>query len=151
MTFRRLALWFGLVAALAAYSRAEVGAQRKLRCSLDGNRIQSTYQVDLVSGGKVLESFCSIACAHQWPDIPPTAHWQVRDEVTGRVLDAARAHFIRSRVVTVPARRERTHVFAHWADAELHAQTHGGNQVPNPFAAQDGSATPAAGKTEMSR
>jgi hypothetical protein len=101
---------------------------------MDGNRMEPIYQVDLAAGGNVLASFCSLTCALQWPEVPEDAYWLVRDEVTGRALDSTRAHFVSSRLVTVPARAEHVHVFAHWADAQAHAERHGGQAVPDPLA-----------------
>jgi hypothetical protein len=100
---------------------------------MDGNRMEPIYQVDLASGGAILASFCSLTCAREWPAAGPDTYWQVRDEVTGSVLDSTRAHFVASHLVTVPARAERIHVFAHWADAQAHAERHGGHAVPDPL------------------
>jgi hypothetical protein len=135
MTAGRLAFWFALTAALAAYSRADIRARRHERCALDGSAIAPVRRVDLMRDAHVLRSFCSITCARRWPDVPAAAYWRVHDEVTGRAIDARLARFVESRVVTVPARHERTHVFAHWADAKAHAETHGGREIENPLAA----------------
>ena len=126
-------LWFGVVALVAAGSRWRAQADRGARCALDGNRIEPVYRVDLVRRGVVLHSFCSLTCARQWPDVAPDAYWQVRDEASGRPLDAGRAHFVESGVESVPARHERTHVFADWAEAQHHLARYGGRFVADPL------------------
>lgn len=130
---RFLLSWSVLIAALATHGRW-CSPPREQRCSMDGNRMEPLYQVELASDGRVHARFCSLSCARDWPAVPPGSWWQVRDEVTGEALDAARAHFVASRIVTVPARAERVHAFAHWADAQAHAERHGGHAVPNPLA-----------------
>lgn len=128
-----LAVWFGLVIALGLYSRWQVQAGRGGRCSLDGNRIMPTYQVDLMAGGQMIESFCCVECAKEWPEVPAGAYWQVRDEVTGEPVDAAKVCFVVSEVVTVPSRGSRTHVFKNWVDALAHTAQDGGQRTMNPL------------------
>jgi len=133
MPFRRLAVWFGLVLALALYSRWYMDRTRTDRCSLDGNRIEPIYAVHLMLDGKVLARFCCIPCAREWPDVPSGAYWRVTDEITGEPLDATTASFVESSVVTVPSRQARIHVFAHWADAMEHDTRYSGVRIPNPL------------------
>lgn len=142
MTSKHLALWFALVTALGVHGRLQIRTEHALRCAIDGVRIEPIYQVDLVRAGSVLRSFCSIACARAWPEVLPDAYWKLRDEVTGTPTDAARAHFVASRVETVPSRHESVHVFAHWMDAQAHVERHGGIAVPNPFERLPGAADP---------
>lgn len=133
MTARNLSIWFALVLLLAVYSRWHTDRSRNQRCALDGNRIQPWARVDLLAGGEVLYSFCCVTCAAEWPDVPRDAYWQVHDEITGAPLDAARARFVRSSKVSVPARACRIHVFREWPDALAHAKQYNGRRIPNPF------------------
>jgi len=131
--------WTILIATLSVHGRWSSGVSDD-RCAMDGNRIDPVHRVDQALDGEVRASFCSLACAAEWPERPRGAYWQVRDEVGGSVLDSTRAHFVLSRVVAVPARAERIHCFAHWADAQAHVERHGGQAIPDPLAA------PAAGE-----
>ncbi len=134
MSRRALLAWFALVLALGVFSRWYVQERRPTRCSLDGGRIEPIYRVDLVVDGSVRESFCGVRCATEWPRVPAGAAWHVRDEVSGRTIDAGKASFVESSVVTVAARQDRTHVFEHWPEASEHAAEYGGNLLANPFA-----------------
>lgn len=125
--------WFGLMAGLACIGRWQAYDARAGRCALDGSRIVPVHQVDLVTERGIARSFCSIRCAADWPDVPPGARMQVRDEVTGEVLDAGLAFFVESGVVAVAARNDRTHAFRRMADAMEHVTRYGGSPVPNPF------------------
>lgn len=133
MPARRLAVWFGLVLALAVYNRWYMAQARSDRCSLDGNRIEPIYAVELMRDGRVLERFCCTKCAAEWPDVPDDAYWRVRDEVTGEAIDATAASFVESSVVTVPSRQARIHAFGSWSDALEHATRYDGRRVPNPL------------------
>ncbi len=140
MSSKRLVIWFAVVLALALYSRWHASRTRSDRCGLDGNRIEPVYAVDLMLDGRVTGRFCCVRCASEWPDVPADAYWQVRDEITGRPLDATTACFVESSVVTVASRQDRTHVFASWADALGHMTRYDGIRVPNPLAIGVGSA-----------
>jgi len=150
MKRRRLVVWFAFVLALSLLSRWSLHGRRAERCSLDGARIVPIHRVDLVLDGRVSESFCCVRCASEWPDVPAGASWQVRDEVSGRVIDAGKASFVRSPIVTVPARQDRTHVFERWADAMGHVAEYGGERIANPLALRPGGAqTPPGGDEEQ--
>jgi hypothetical protein len=129
----RLVIWFAAILLLAVGSRATLERGRADRCSLDGNRIIPVYRVDLMVDGGVLERFCCVRCAAEWPEVPDGAYWQVRDEVTGAVLDAERASFVESTVVTIPSRQDRVHVFRRWADALEHVTAYDGRRIANPL------------------
>lgn len=143
MTTKRVVAWFAALVALSFLSRWYAYEARADRCALDGNRIVPVYGVDLMAGSEVRASFCSIGCATEWPEVrnasdPPI--WRVRDEISGEPLDATKACFVRSSVVTIPARQERTHAFRDWSDALEHLHEYGGERIVNPFAhARDGS------------
>jgi hypothetical protein len=128
-----LAAWFAALLALALFSRAQIHARSAARCSLDGQRIEPIYSVELVRDSAVLARFCCISCAKEWPDVPPGSWWRVRDEITGESLDADVASFVDSSVVTVASRRCRTHAFKNWSDAMNHAATYGGERVADPL------------------
>ena len=134
MKRKTLVLWFCAVFVFSLYSRWRTYRSGAERCSLDGTRIVSTYRVDLMRSSKMIHSFCGIRCAREWPDVPDGGYWQVRDEMSGEVLDAARACFAESTVVTVPSRQDRTHVFKSWVDALNHIEEYGGNRIANPLA-----------------
>jgi len=51
---------------------------------------------------------------------------RVTDEASGKLIDAGDAHYVRSSVVTNPATGNRVHAFRNRADAEKHADIHGG-------------------------
>jgi len=130
---RGLCVWFVVLAILALLSRERVRDARTSRCNLDGVAIQPLRRVDLMRGGEVLASFCSITCALSWPDRPPHGFWRVRDEATGRAIDAALAHFVESRVASDAAHGERVHVFLDAAEAARHCDQFDGAPLPNPL------------------
>ncbi len=103
MSRRALALWFAFVIGLGLYSRSYVSDRGGGHCRLDGTAIIPIYRVDLLLDGVELASFCCVRCAREWPTVPAGASWHVRDEVTGRVLDARAASFVNSSIVTQPA------------------------------------------------
>ncbi|MFT5052237.1 MAG: hypothetical protein ACI8QZ_003669, partial [Chlamydiales bacterium] len=92
------------------------------------------YRIDLMQDGERSARFCSIRCAIEWPAAPADAEWRVRDEVTGSVLDATKACYVLSDVVTIPARQERRHAFKNWADAHAHLAEFDGERISSPFA-----------------
>ncbi len=133
MTARRLAVWFGGILLLALVSRARLDENSSGRCRLDGNRLVPVYEVDLMRDGQVLKRFCCVRCAREWPEVHEGEYWQVRDEVSGEVLDATRAIFVESTVVTIPSRQDRTHVFRHRRHAMDHVHEYDGRPIPNPL------------------
>lgn len=137
MSHRSILLWFAALTIFAVVSRAQVRGGGPDRCSFDGAVIEPIHRVDLMEETTPSASFCSIACALDWPARPPPAPhrnwWRVRDEVTGLPVDASRATFVASRVVTVPARSERIHVFADPTAAMSHCVQFGGARIADPF------------------
>ena len=137
MSHRAILLWFAALTIFALVSRAQVRGGGPDRCSFDGAVIEPIHRVDLMEETTPTASFCSIACALAWPAHPATAPhpawWRVRDEVTGLPLDASRATFVASRIVTVPARSERIHVFADPTAAMGHCVQFGGARIADPF------------------
>jgi hypothetical protein len=97
-------------------------------CALDGAPVDPAYRVEVVDEQGQTHAFCCLTCARIWlhrHGTPPRAV-TVTDESTGRPLDAADAHYVRSAVVTTPATGNRIHVFASRADAQRHADSFGG-------------------------
>jgi hypothetical protein len=117
-------------------SRELVRGSHPDRCSFDGVSIDRVHRVDLMEDGMVRASFCSVACALAWPKLPASRYWQVRDEMSGEPIDASRACFVLSRVVTVATRGERIHVFRQWTDAMNHCAQFGGARIADPFASE---------------
>jgi hypothetical protein len=126
--------WFAAISALAVASRWSIDGRSDGHCRLDGVTIEPVRRVDLLDGPQVVAGFCSIDCALAWPEQPASPSWQLRDEVTGRPVDANRAAFVTSRVAGVPGRGGRIHVFALPDDAERHCARFGGAPLRNPFA-----------------
>jgi hypothetical protein len=137
MSHRAILLWFAALTIFAVVSRARVRGGGPDRCSFDGAVIEPIRRVDLMEDSTATASFCSLACALAWPARPPSpphpTWWRVRDEVTGLPIDARRATFVASRVVTVPARDERIHAFADPTAAMSHCVQFGGARIADPL------------------
>jgi len=97
-------------------------------CALDGTRINAEYRVEAVDEDGRVHAFCCLRCAEIWVGRQSTAPRSVRvtDEFSGRLIDAGDAHYVRSSVVTNPPSGNRVHAFRNRADAEKHADIHGG-------------------------
>ncbi len=96
-------------------------------CALDGAPINPAYRVTVVDAGGEGHAFCCLRCAQLWlAGRPEPRSVTVTDEAGGGELDAAAAYYVRSQVVTTPAVGNRIHVFRSLADAEKHADEHGG-------------------------
>jgi hypothetical protein len=133
MSSKAAHVWFGALLTVAAVSRERVRGGRADRCSFDGAAIESIHRVDLMEDDTPRASFCSVACALEWPAAPRRSWWRLRDEVTGLPIDAKRATFVESRVVSVPARHERIHVFQDPTLAMNHCVQFGGARIADPF------------------
>jgi NosL protein len=97
-------------------------------CALDGAPIDPAYWVTVVDDRGEAHAFCCIRCAQLWlaaRGAPPRSV-AVADEAGSGEIDAASAYFVRSSVVTTPAVGNRIHAFRDRADAERHAEEHGG-------------------------
>jgi hypothetical protein len=130
-----------LIGTLLALASAWYRRQHAIAfCQFDNNRIEPVYEVDLIANDDARWRFCSVYCASQW--------WQrsrrdvreiiVRDEVTGKPLDASLATFVESDVVTYLTHGDRVHVFADPEQAQRHAKQYRGRVVPSLFAVQSG-------------
>jgi hypothetical protein len=79
-------------------------------------------------------AFCCVGCAESWlgrSGASPRAIY-VTDEATGREIDAARAFYVRSLVVTTATKGDRVHAFERRADAEAHAAAYRGRLLTGP-------------------
>jgi hypothetical protein len=96
-------------------------------CTLDGAKIDPAYRVTIVDDHGQSHDFCCIRCAQLWlaGQLPPRII-TVADEADGGEIDAGSAYYVRSQVVTTPAVGNRIHAFRRRADAEKHADEHGG-------------------------
>jgi hypothetical protein len=109
------------------------------RCALDGVKIEPLYAVRVRDAEGADRDFCCPICAELWlgrQAAPPRIIY-VTDETTGDRLDARRAFFVRSSVVTVPTTGSRVHAFAAEADAVRHADAARGHLLEGeerPFA-----------------
>jgi hypothetical protein len=119
---------------LSIASRVHVLEGAGGRCRLDGAAIEPLRIVELMDHGAVLAAFCSFGCAREWPTVPASAYWRLRDEVGGALLDAEQALFVQSRVPSVAARGERIHVFRDATEAMRHCEQFGGVRIANPLA-----------------
>jgi hypothetical protein len=109
--------------------------QRVSMCAYDGLKIDPLYEVQFIMKNSEVLRFCSIICALQ-------AFAQAReriesilvtDEVTGQKMNAEKAFFIESSVVTVPHVKNRIHVFASEVDAVRHRDQYSGKHIKKPF------------------
>ena len=103
------------------------------RCALDGAVIEPLYRVRVEEEDGRQRLFCSVRCAQLWlARGRPARAVFVTDEASGREVEASRAFFVRSAVVTPPTTRNHTHAFADRADAERHATAFRGMLLPGP-------------------
>ena len=113
-------LWLIGCAALGALGQCLAGPDAG-RCALDGITIEPLNAVDVrLRGEDETRSFHSVHCAVTW--IAETGGIAdeiiVRDEVTGSLLTAERALFVRD--VAAP---RRLHIYKDWAAALKHTTT----------------------------
>jgi len=109
--------------------------RKALRCDYDGIKIIPVYGIDVMIKDGESMNFCSIHCAREWSlkNRALIKSVMVTDEVTGEMLDADRAYYVESDVVTVRAVQNRIHVFREKTDALSHAGQHNGSIIDNPF------------------
>ncbi len=96
-------------------------------CALDGGPIDPLLRVRIVDDQGESRSFCCIVCATMWlknhAESARTVF--VSDELSGEELEAGKAYFVRSGVMTKATTENHTHVFRNAIDAERHAATGG--------------------------
>jgi hypothetical protein len=96
-------------------------------CARDGVRVRPEFRVEVVDDEGHDHVFCSLRCAKLWlRDKPSPRAVVVTDEITGDRVDATKAFYVRSTVVTPTTTDDRVHVFRNQADAERHAQAYNG-------------------------
>jgi len=111
------------------------------RCALDGAAVDRIYRVRVVDEEGPSHDFCCIRCAELWlaaREGSPRALY-VTDEASGEEVEAGRAWYVRSSVVTRATTGNRVHAFRERQDAERHAATAGGRVLTGadrPFAAE---------------
>jgi hypothetical protein len=114
----------------------------EIRCALDAGKLVPSYRVRVEDAAGASCDFCCIRCAELWLERqaqPARAIW-VTDESSGAELDAAKAHYVRSLVITTPTTGNRIHAFRDLADAERHAEKCRGTILADgerPFAKRD--------------
>ena len=108
-------------------------------CAYDGIRIRPVFAVDVTWEDQRQEHFCSIRCAHTYLEQEAKNHRprlhsiMVRDEVTGDAIDARRAIFVKSRIISVPTASNDIHAFGDTLHAISHAEKYQGKPLENPF------------------
>jgi hypothetical protein len=108
-------------------------------CALDGMIPSPALRVRVVDSQGAEFDFCTLTCAELWlkaSNTAPAAIYVV-DELTGKELEASRAHYARSQVIAHAPTRERRHVFAFESDARGHAKAFRGRVLTGrqrPFA-----------------
>lgn len=124
--------WALALTAVAAVGLPTLGKwyrrQRQQRCALDGAPIEPIYAVEIIDADESQRRFCCIRCAEYWLARQPDFGREVRvtDEVTGRMIEAQEAFFVRSAVVTNHATGNRIHAFRTCGDAQEHASDNQG-------------------------
>jgi hypothetical protein len=124
LTRRRMLL--GLVGGVVGLAVVGSLSRRRAagRCALDGAEIDPLYRVRVEDERGGSHPFCCVRCAELWL----AAHRHkprgvyVTDEAGGREIEAERATFVRSSVVTRAATGNRVHAFLDPADAGRHAE-----------------------------
>jgi hypothetical protein len=103
--------WLAIVVGLPLLGHALRRPQQG-RCAVDGEPVDGTSL-----------DFCCLLCAERWLEsAPPPRAILVTDEISGQMLPANDAYYVRSSVVTQPATGNRVHVFARRSDALRHAK-----------------------------
>jgi hypothetical protein len=97
-------------------------------CASDGVPLEGAPRVRIADADGTARTFCSIGCAVRWLRVcgRPATSVEVTDEVSGALVDAATAFFVRSPVIAQPATGDRMHAFRNEADARRHIEAHGG-------------------------
>ena len=136
MSVRKAPWLTALVGALAVAAVAALGSWRRRPdegCALDGSHIDAIYRVRVIDRDGGQHDFCCVACARVWlgrQSSPPRAVY-VTDEDSGELIDAQKAMYVQTWVVTTPITQNRIHVFRD--DPESRAKDRGGIKVDNPF------------------
>jgi len=134
------AVFVGLMA-LLPLAASLVRSRPAAVCAADGVLLGDPPAACISLRDGPTHGFCCIGCARRW--IASTgsrpATILVRDETSGRLIDAASAHYAWSPVVTQPATGDRLHAFALGTDARRHAAVYRGTLLSgrvDPFAVE---------------
>lgn len=105
------------------------------RCDYDGAKIEPIYTVYFTLQDGTERKFCSIICASMsFRELKrQIKEVMVVDEASGKKIDASRAFFVESEVITTLHVKNRIHVFSNREDAERHLKRFNGRWVENPF------------------
>ena len=97
---------------------------RANRCALDGGSVDPRLRVRIVDAAGDDFEFCCLSCAQWWLEASRArpSRIYVTDETSGEEIEAEKAYYVRSRVVSHGPTQERRHVFRHQSDAETHAR-----------------------------
>jgi hypothetical protein len=114
---------------------------RQQGCALDAFRIEPIYRVSIVDDQNHARESCCVRCAEFWLDRQANQPRGIylTDEASGEEIEAGRAFFVRSSVITKPTTGNRIHVFQQRGNAEKHAAKFGGMVLPEserPFGAR---------------
>jgi hypothetical protein len=114
--------WLAIVVGLPLLGHALRRPQQG-RCAVDGEPVDPAYGARVVNADGTSLDFCCLLCAERWLEsAPPPRAILVTDEISGQMLPANDAYYVRSSVVTQPATGNRVHVFARRSDALRHAK-----------------------------
>ena len=129
------------VSAVLPLAGAVLRGPRAERCQTDGVSLLEAPRVHVVRADGESHDFCCVRCATQWldaiADVPQEIF--VTDAISGDLVDAATATFVRSRIYAQPATGDRVHAFATRAAAEQHADAYRGRVLDGesrPFGAR---------------
>jgi hypothetical protein len=135
--------WIRLAAAVvictAVGAAAMIAARSsRPRCAMDGVLLP-TAAVQIETAGGAAHSFCSVKCAESWIAMSRQRPIAIRvaDERTGKMVDAADAHYVRSSAFSAMHSRDPRRAFARAPDAQRHVETFRGrvlvgDQAPFP-------------------
>lgn len=134
----RRSLLFNALIIAASISALVVVLQHRsssTRCSLDGSRIDPSYEVIIIGENETSYSLSCVLSAQIWlmGNSEGTSSIWVTDEVTGEKIRAELAYYVESDVITTPHTGNRIHVFAQDKAAKSHARQYKGKFVRNPL------------------
>ena len=117
-----------LVATLLPFASTRLAGPPGERCARDGVALGRLLQVRIEAAAGTEHRFCSVRCAEDWLRRSGETATAIRviDEASGREIDADRAHWVRSQILTSRESNESLHAFARAADARAHAEAYRG-------------------------
>jgi hypothetical protein len=132
-----------IILSILPFAGQVLRGDREDQCAWDGLRLEPIYQVRIVEETGSTANFCCLQCAERWLERHDGASVRVfvTDEASGAELDASRALYVRSSVVTNTVTGNRRHVFRRIEDASKHADAAHGRRLlgaERPFAKASG-------------